>query len=75
MGLGPAEGGELYAVVGDGLVDFAVFWGTLAVGRGKEEGSWEGKKGIVLLPSDWACLMTMISLGFAMVARPVVVVR
>lgn len=31
--------------------------------------------GAVLLPSDWACLMTMISLGFAMVARPVLVVR
>jgi hypothetical protein len=27
-GLRPAFGGELYAVVGDGLVDVAVFWGT-----------------------------------------------
>lgn len=26
-------------------------------------------RGGILLPSDWACLMTMMSLGFAMVVR------
>lgn len=65
VGLLPAVLCELYSVVGDGLVDFAVLLKD-RVSRENEQMADE-QRGI-LLPSDWACRMRMMSLGLAMMS-------
>ena len=49
MGLGTPFGGELYTVVGDGLVDVSVFLGLLAMGILCAKGRWERKTRTVAL--------------------------
>lgn len=70
VGLGPAILRELNAVIGDCLVYLAVLWtegGQLWLGQGHRE-DWRLGRKALLLPSDWAWRMRIISRGFAMVA-------
>lgn len=67
VGLSPAILRELDAVIGDCLVYLAVLWAqavSYVWSKGIEE---NGEKGL-LLPSDWAWRIRIISRGFAMVA-------
>lgn len=63
---------ELYAVVGNRLVDIAVLCRSMLVLAARRQVREKiASKGVdnVLLPSDWACLIRMISLGFPMVKK------
>ena len=64
MGLCPALWGQLYAVVGNGLVDLSIFWGSISVFLGPK---WSL---FLLFPSDWPCRIKIIILGFPMTLVP-----